>query len=74
LGGRPQISTNRQPAPLRKTPRPGFGPSRRSRIWSDDPQTIIVIEQGRRSPGLKAAFKIARVFGAPLEEVFQYEE
>jgi putative transcriptional regulator len=37
-------------------------------------QTIIAIEQGRYSPSLEAAFKIARVFGVPLEEVFQYED
>lgn len=37
-------------------------------------QTIIAIEQGRYSPSLEAAFKIARVFGAPLEAVFQYED
>jgi putative transcriptional regulator len=37
-------------------------------------QTIIAIEQGRYSPSLEAAFKIARVFGVPLEDVFQYEE
>jgi putative transcriptional regulator len=36
-------------------------------------QTIIAIEQGRYSPSLEAAFKIARVFRTPLEEVFQYE-
>ncbi len=36
-------------------------------------QTVIAIEQGRYSPSLEAAFKIARVFGAPLEEVFQYD-
>lgn len=37
-------------------------------------QTIIAIEQGRYSPSLEAAFKIAGVFGAPLEQVFQYED
>ena len=37
-------------------------------------QTIIAIEQGRYSPSLEAAFKIARVFGVPLDQVFQYEE
>jgi len=37
-------------------------------------QTIIAIEQGRYSPSLEAAFKIARVFRVPLEQVFQYEE
>jgi putative transcriptional regulator len=37
-------------------------------------QTVIAIEQGRYSPSLEAAFKIARVFGVPLEEAFQYED
>lgn len=36
-------------------------------------QTIIAIERGRYSPSLEAAFKIARVFDVPLEEVFQYD-
>jgi putative transcriptional regulator len=35
-------------------------------------QTIIAVEQGRYSPSLEAAFKIAHVFGVPLEDVFQY--
>jgi putative transcriptional regulator len=37
-------------------------------------QTIIAIEQGRYSPSLEAAFRIARVFDVPLEQVFQYED
>jgi putative transcriptional regulator len=37
-------------------------------------QTVIAIEQGRYSPSLEMAFQIARVFGVPLEEVFQYPE
>ena len=37
-------------------------------------QTIIAIEQGRYSPSLEVAFKIARVFGVPLERVFGYQE
>ena len=37
-------------------------------------QTIIAIEQGRYSPSLEVAFKIARVFNAPLDEVFHYPE
>ncbi len=37
-------------------------------------QTVIAIEQGRYSPSLEAAFRIARVFAAPLEEVFRFEE
>jgi putative transcriptional regulator len=35
-------------------------------------QTIVAIEQGRYSPSLEVAFRIAAVFGVPLEEVFQY--
>jgi len=37
-------------------------------------QTIIAIEQGRYSPSLEVAFRIARVFGVPLEEAFQYPD
>ena len=37
-------------------------------------QTIAAIEQGKYSPTLEAAFQIARVFGKPLEEVFQWQE
>lgn len=35
-------------------------------------QTVIAIEQGRYSPSLEMAFQIARAFGVPLDEVFQY--
>ena len=35
-------------------------------------QTIIAIERGRYSPSLETAFQMARVFGVPLEKVFQY--
>jgi putative transcriptional regulator len=37
-------------------------------------QTIIAIEQGRYSPTLEMAFRIARVFKVPLDDVFQYPE
>ena len=37
-------------------------------------QTIIAIEQGRYSPSLEEAFQIARVFGVPLDDVFQYPD
>ncbi|GGI48702.1 putative transcriptional regulator [Agromyces flavus] len=37
-------------------------------------QTVIAIEQGRYSPSLEVAFQIARVFGVPLDDVFQYPE
>ena len=36
-------------------------------------QTIIAMEQEKYSPSLELAFRIARVFGVPLEEVFSYE-
>lgn len=35
-------------------------------------QTIVAIEKEKYSPSLELAFKIAAVFGKPLEEVFQY--
>ena len=37
-------------------------------------QTLIAIEQGKYSPSLEAAFRIARVFGRGLDDVFQWEE
>lgn len=37
-------------------------------------QTVAAIESGKYSPTLESAFRIARVFGKPLEEVFQWEE
>ncbi|MGN6761290.1 MAG: helix-turn-helix transcriptional regulator [Leifsonia sp.] len=37
-------------------------------------QTIIAIEQGRYSPSLEMAFQLARVFGVPLDDVFQFPE
>jgi putative transcriptional regulator len=36
-------------------------------------QTIAAIEAGKYSPSLEAAFRIARVFNVPLEQVFQWE-
>ena len=35
-------------------------------------QTIAAIEAGKYSPSLEAAFRIAHVFGASLDEVFQW--
>lgn len=37
-------------------------------------QTVIAIEQGRYSPTLEMAFRIARTFDVALEDVFQYPE
>lgn len=36
-------------------------------------QTIIALEQGKYVPSLELAFRVARAFKVPLEEVFQYE-
>ena len=36
-------------------------------------QTIIAMEQGKYSPSLELAFRIALTFGVPLEEVFSYD-
>ena len=36
-------------------------------------QTIVAIEKGNYSPSLELAFKLARIFNTPLEEVFSYE-
>ena len=37
-------------------------------------QTVAAIEQGKYSPTLETAFKIADAFGVPLEEVFRWEK
>ena len=37
-------------------------------------QTLLAIEAAKYSPTLELAFKIAKVFGVPLEAVFQYQE
>ncbi len=37
-------------------------------------QTIIAMEKDKYTPSLELAFKVSRVFGATVEEVFQYDE
>jgi putative transcriptional regulator len=37
-------------------------------------QTIVATEQSRYAPSLELAFRIARAFGVPLEEVFSFED
>jgi len=37
-------------------------------------QTVAAIEQGRYSPSLESALKIARIFGKPVEEIFRWED
>lgn len=36
-------------------------------------QTIIALEQGKYVPSLALAFRIARVFGVSVDEVFEYQ-
>jgi putative transcriptional regulator len=36
-------------------------------------QTIVALEQGKYSPSLELAFRIAMVFNTPLEEIFFIE-
>ena len=37
-------------------------------------QTIIALEQNKYVPSIELAFRVAKAFGVPLEEAFQYEE
>lgn len=37
-------------------------------------QTISSLENGRYNPSILLAFRIARYFGKPIEEIFLYEE
>jgi putative transcriptional regulator len=36
-------------------------------------QTIIALEAGRYAPSLELAFRIARVFGVGVEDVFRWQ-
>ncbi len=55
---------------------------RKARSWSQEElarllgvsrQTVIAIERGRYDPSLKLAFRIARLFGRRVEDVFEPE-
>jgi len=37
-------------------------------------QTVIALEKGRYYPSLELAFRMARSFGVPLEEIFSVTE
>lgn len=37
-------------------------------------QTIISLENGRYNPSILLAFRLSRVFGSPIEDLFIYEE
>ena len=37
-------------------------------------QTIIAIEAGKYAPSLPLAFRIAKIFGMRIDEIFQYQK
>lgn len=37
-------------------------------------QTIIAIEAGKYAPSLPLAFRIAKAFNKPIDQVFQYDD
>lgn len=37
-------------------------------------QTVIALEQGRYDPSLKLAFRLSRVFGLPIEHLFNPDD
>ncbi len=37
-------------------------------------QTIISLEKDKYVPSLEMGFKVARLFGKPIEEVFEYRQ
>jgi putative transcriptional regulator len=37
-------------------------------------QTVISLEQGRYNPSILLAFRVARYFNLPIENIFIYEE
>jgi len=37
-------------------------------------QTILFLEKGKYNPSLRLAWKIAQVFGEPIEDVFSFED
>ncbi len=71
MGPRPTRVTNRIRA--LRTDADGMTQADLARRLGVTRQTVIAIEQGRYSPSLEMAFQIARIFGLPLEAVFQYE-
>lgn len=36
-------------------------------------QTILFMEKGKYNPSLRLAYRIAKVFNRPIEEVFSFE-
>lgn len=55
---------------------------RRARGWTQQDvadrvkvsrQTILSLENGRYNPSIQLAFRLARLFETPIEELFQYD-
>ncbi len=60
-----------------------LGELRNSRGWTQQEladrvdvsrQTIISLENGRYNPSILLAFRLARLFGRSIEEIFEYSE
>lgn len=67
----------------REVPRNRLKVLRAARGWSQDHlaallgstrQTINAIEAGRTAPGIATALRIARIFGLPVEQVFEVDD
>ena len=37
-------------------------------------QTILFMEKGKYNPSLRLAYRVARVLGKPIEEIFSFED
>ncbi len=37
-------------------------------------QTILFMEKGKYNPSLRLAYRVSRVLGKPIEEVFSFED
>ncbi|MFO7298915.1 MAG: helix-turn-helix transcriptional regulator [Actinomycetes bacterium] len=48
----------------------GWSQARLAELLGVSRQTVISIEKGRFDPSLPLAFRIARVFGTAIEEIF----
>ena len=72
---RPQKSTGKVRNKIRalRTARPDLTQAELGKRVGATRQTIIAIEQGKYAPSMELAFRIAREFGVPFEDVFQFD-
>lgn len=52
----------------------GFSQSQLGELVGVSRQTINSLEKGKYNPSITLAFKLAKVFGCTIEDVFIYEE